>query len=97
MIANLLPGAATNDECNPNQNDLPCEVDTETGIRRCTLDFGDKVYVPAGSSITQKGVTLDATNVGADHTYGNVDDEPAVVYLAGYQDDPGTGCGGGCH
>lgn len=96
VTANLLSGAATNNDCNPNQDDLPCDEAVGTGIRHCTLDSGDKVYVPAGSSITQKGATLNATNVAAEHTYGNIDAEPAVVYLAGYQKDTGAGCAGGC-
>jgi len=97
VTANLLPRAATNDACNANQNDLPCEDDAETGVRECTLGSGDKVYVPEGSWITQEGATPDAANVGANHTYGNVDDEPAVVYLAGYRLNTGVGCGGTCH
>jgi len=96
VTANLLPGAAANNACNPNQDNLPCDEDEDTGIRTCTLDSGDKVYVSTGSSITQQGATPDAANVGAEHTYGNIDDEPAVVYLAGYQKDTGAGCAGGC-
>ncbi len=97
VTASLLPGSATNDACNPNQNDLPCVEDAETGVLECRLGSGDKVYVPEGSWITQEGAMPDAASVGAEHTYGNVDDEPAVVYLAGYRLETGVGCGGTCH
>ncbi|MBA2470546.1 MAG: hypothetical protein H0V37_14165 [Chloroflexia bacterium] len=96
VTADLLPGAATNDACNANQ-DFSCVEDAATGIRTCTLESGESVYVPEGSSITQQGASAGTANVGANHTYGNVDDVPAVVFLAGYQVDiDGAGCGGHC-
>ncbi len=96
VTANLLPGAATNDACNMNQN-FTCVENQDTGIRTCTLTSGDRVYVPQGSSITQQGASPGAANVAANHTYGNVDNTSAVVFLAGYQEDTdGAGCKGGC-
>lgn len=89
MVTAVIPLAASdNSACGGTQ--VPdCDDDDTAGIRNCTLVTGDIIYLPAGSSLTQTGDTI--------HTYGNIDDEPAVVYLAGHEEDrPGAGCRGGC-
>jgi hypothetical protein len=59
------------------------------GTAGCVLLEGESVYLPEGSSIHQSG--------SAQHRYGNVDTELALVYLAEYQPATGgAGCGGTC-
>lgn len=89
-VTAVIPSSApVNAECSGMQSP-DCVIDETTGTRTCTLRTGDIVYLPAGSSLTQNG--------DADHRYGNIDGEPAVVYLAGHQEDRPEvlGCAGGC-
>lgn len=61
-----------------------CELNAD-----CILKPGDVVYLPTGSWITQSNTAM--------HTYGNVGDMQAVVYLSGYEPDVGGApCFGGC-
>lgn len=81
--------SAEHPKCTGSQT-LECIPDDATGTSTCTLKTGDIIYLPASSSLTQNG--------DADHTYGNVDDQEAVVYLTGHQENRPrvTGCKGGC-
>jgi hypothetical protein len=86
-----VPCPAPELSCGPEAC-APPRTDCDGGAG-CTLEPGDTVYLPTGSTITQVGD-------GAWHWYGNVDpDHPAVVYLAEYQleVDGAPGCSGGCH
>lgn len=68
-----------------------CESSIDCVDFVCTLDAGDTIYLPTGSTLTQTH--------GETHFYGNVDPAiPAVVYLAEYQSHQDAApCSGGCH
>lgn len=88
VTAVIPSNAPTNPACGGTQVAGCGDVEI-TGTRTCTLESGDTIYLPEGSSLTQTGDT--------NHTYGNIEDVPAVVYLAGHETDrPGAGCRGGC-
>ncbi len=89
-VTAVIPLSAPDNSACRGERVPDCTDDDTAGVRNCTLVDGDVIYLPEGSALTQNG--------DAEHTYGNVDDGPAVVYLAGYEEDrPGAGCGGACH